>query len=76
MPAFLARAERLRTRCDTELARLGWPLTELEQSLLVPIYHAFRVDMALWAVHEGQRSGEYYLTHIERQLERTAVPCP
>ena len=59
-----------------ELARHGWPLTELEQSLLVPIYHAFRVDMALWAVHEGRHSGDYNLTHIERQLERTAVPCP
>ncbi len=56
-----------------ELGRQGWPLTELEEAVIAPIYHAFRVDMAVWHAHEGLRAGRYDLSTIERQLERTGV---
>jgi Ser/Thr protein kinase RdoA (MazF antagonist) len=56
-----------------ELARQGWPLSELEEAVIEPIYRAFRVDMAAWQAHEGLRAGRYELSMIERQLERTGV---
>ncbi len=56
-----------------ELARQGWPLSELEEALIEPIYRAFRVDMAAWQAHEGLRAGRFDLAMIERQLERTGV---
>jgi hypothetical protein len=56
-----------------ELAKLGWPMTELEEAVTDPVYRAFRVDMAAWQAHEGLRSGRYDLAVIERQLERTGV---
>jgi Ser/Thr protein kinase RdoA (MazF antagonist) len=56
-----------------ELARRGWPLSELEEAVIEPIYRAFRVDMAAWQAHAGLRASRYDLTVIERQLERTGV---
>jgi Ser/Thr protein kinase RdoA (MazF antagonist) len=56
-----------------ELARRGWPLSELEEAVIEPIYRAFRVDMAAWQAHDGLRAGRFDLAMIERQLERTGV---
>jgi Ser/Thr protein kinase RdoA (MazF antagonist) len=56
-----------------ELASRGWRLSELEEAMIEPIYHAFRVDMAAWRVREGLRAGRYDLAVIERQLARTGV---
>lgn len=59
-----------------EVAELGWPLDELEEASIDPIYRRFRVSMAAWAVHDGGRHGEFDLDLIESQLERTGVPAP
>lgn len=58
---------------SAELARHHWPLSDLEEELMDPIYRAFRVDMAAWQAHDGLRTGRYNLPMIERQLERTGV---
>jgi Ser/Thr protein kinase RdoA (MazF antagonist) len=59
-----------------ELARLGWPLTELEEAALGPVYRAFRVDMIAWQVRQGAETGDYDLAMIERQLARTGTAQP
>jgi Ser/Thr protein kinase RdoA (MazF antagonist) len=56
-----------------EPASLGWPLTELEEAAMEPMQRAFRVDMAVWAIDHGFRTGTFDLAWIERQLERTGV---
>jgi len=59
-----------------ELARLGWPLSELEEAALGPVYRAFRLDMTAWQLKHGAETGEYDLAMIERQLARTGTPPP
>ena len=59
-----------------ELTRNGWPLSELEEAALGPVYRAFRVDMAAWQMDHGRRTGRYDLAMIERQLSRTRTPPP
>jgi Ser/Thr protein kinase RdoA (MazF antagonist) len=59
-----------------ELATLGWPLSQLEEAAIEPVYRAFRVDMAAWAMEVGQRTGDYDLAMIERQLSRTGTTLP
>ena len=59
-----------------ELARLGWPLTDLEQAAIHPVYLSFRVGMAAWPMEAGRRTGNYDLAAIERQLCRTDTPPP
>lgn len=59
-----------------EMARLGWPLTELELAAIEPVHCAFRVDMAIWEIHAGGRTGVYNVPMIERQLARTGTPPP
>jgi homoserine kinase type II len=59
-----------------ELARGGWPLTELEEVAITPVYRAFRLDMTAWRLNDGLRTGEYDLPAIERQLGRTGTPPP
>jgi Ser/Thr protein kinase RdoA (MazF antagonist) len=51
-----------------ELAALGWPLSELEEAAIGPVYRAFRVDMAVWLMETGRVSGTWNLAGIERQL--------
>ncbi|MBV9450872.1 MAG: phosphotransferase [Streptosporangiaceae bacterium] len=58
------------------LANHGWPLTELEEAAIVPVYRAFRVDMAAWSMEQGRITGDYDLAMIERQLSRTGTPQP
>jgi Ser/Thr protein kinase RdoA (MazF antagonist) len=60
----------------SELARSGWPLSALEEAAIMPIYHAFRLDMAASEIDDGLETGEYNLTVIERQLSRTGTPPP
>lgn len=59
-----------------ELARGGWPLSELEEAALGPVNSAFRVDMAAWQMDHGRRTGRYDLAMIERQLARTGTAPP
>ena len=59
-----------------ESARLGWPLTDLEEACIVPIRSAFRVDMVAWQLHHGERVGFYDTAMIETQLSKTATPRP
>jgi Ser/Thr protein kinase RdoA (MazF antagonist) len=57
----------------TELARLSWPLSDLEEAAIDPVYRAFRVDMAAWPAEQLLRGGEANLAVIERQLARTGT---
>lgn len=59
-----------------ESARLGWPLSDLEEACIEPIRSAFRVDMVAWALDHGARVGEYDLPMIESQLSKTSTPRP
>jgi Ser/Thr protein kinase RdoA (MazF antagonist) len=59
-----------------ELARRGWPLSDLEEAAIEPVYHAFRVDMTAWQLNDGLRTGRYDLAAIERHLSRTGTPPP
>jgi homoserine kinase type II len=59
-----------------ELAARGWPLSDLEEAAIGPVYHAFRVDMAAWEIEQGRRTGRFDLAMIERQLARTGTPPP
>lgn len=59
-----------------ELAARGWPLSELEEAAIGPVYRAFRVDMAAAAMEHGRVTGRYNLAVIERQLSRTGSAAP
>jgi len=59
-----------------ELARLGWPLSDLEEAAIRPLYHAFRLDQTAWLLTAGLRTGDYDLAAIERQLARTGTSPP
>lgn len=54
----------------------GWPFTALEHAALRPVYRAFRVDMAAWAMRGGLVTGSYDLAMIERQLARAGAAPP
>jgi Ser/Thr protein kinase RdoA (MazF antagonist) len=70
------RAPEAITAYRGELARNGWPLSELEEAALGPVNHAFRVDMTAWQMDHGRRTGGYDLAMIERQLSRTGTAPP
>jgi Ser/Thr protein kinase RdoA (MazF antagonist) len=75
----IARAYRAPELVDAyraELAACGWPLSELEEAALTPVYHAFRVGMAAAEMEDGLITGDYDLAMIERQLTRTATAAP
>jgi Ser/Thr protein kinase RdoA (MazF antagonist) len=59
-----------------ELARSGWPLSELEEAAVGPINRSFRVDVAAWEMDHGRRTGDYDVAMIERQLARTGTAPP
>jgi Ser/Thr protein kinase RdoA (MazF antagonist) len=72
----IARAYRAPEMIDAyraELAACGWPLSELEEAAVTPVYHAFRVGMAAAEMEDGLVTGVYDLAMIERQLSRTAT---
>jgi hypothetical protein len=70
------RAPQLAIAYGAELARLGWPLTRLEEAAMSSVYQAFRLGMAAWPMARGLASGDYYFALIELQLSRTGVPSP
>ncbi len=75
----IARTYRAPVMVDAyrdELRRLGWPLSELEEAALIPLQHAFRVDMTAPFIDSGIRSGNWDLAMIRRQLERSGTPAP
>jgi Ser/Thr protein kinase RdoA (MazF antagonist) len=75
----IARAYRAPEMLDAyraELAARGWPLSELEEAALTPVYRAFRVGMAAAEMEDGLVTGVYDLAMIERQLARTATAAP
>ncbi|HEY6792745.1 MAG TPA: phosphotransferase [Trebonia sp.] len=59
-----------------ELAAGGWPLSELEEAAMAPVYRAFRVGMAAAEMADGRITGSYDLAMIERQLSRTGTAAP
>jgi homoserine kinase type II len=56
-----------------ELASSHWPLSELEEAAIAPVYWAFRVDMVAWQLALGRRQGFYDVATIEGQLVRTGT---
>ncbi|HEY5397462.1 MAG TPA: phosphotransferase [Trebonia sp.] len=70
------RAPEMTAAYRAELAARGWPLSELEEAALTPVYHAFRVGMAAAEMEDGLVTGDYDLAMIERQLSRTATAAP
>lgn len=75
----IARTYRAPETADAyrgELARGGWPLSELEESAIRPVYYAFRLDMAASEIGDGLRTGDYDLSAIERHLARSGTPPP
>jgi homoserine kinase type II len=70
------RSPRVTDAYRAELAAGGWPLSELEEAAVGPVYRAFRVDMAAWRIEAGLAAGRYDLAAIERQLARTGTPPP
>ncbi|MGP8000719.1 MAG: phosphotransferase enzyme family protein [Streptosporangiaceae bacterium] len=68
------RAPGLIAGYRAEAARGGWPLTELEEAAIGPVYRAFRVSMAAGQMSQGLRDGRYDLARIEHQLVRAALP--
>jgi homoserine kinase type II len=75
----IARAYRAPEMLDAyraELTARGWPLSELEEAAVTPVYHAFRVGMAAAEMEDGLVTREYDLAMIERQLSRTGTAAP
>jgi homoserine kinase type II len=75
----IARTYRAPQAADAyraELAAGGWPLSELEEAAMVPVYRAFRVGMTVAEMEDGRVTGRYDLAMIERQLSRTGTAAP
>jgi len=70
------RAPAMSEAYRSELARNGWPLSDLEEAAIQPLYHSFRLDQIVWPLTHGLRTGEYDLAAIERQLARTGTSPP
>jgi Ser/Thr protein kinase RdoA (MazF antagonist) len=70
------RAPEMIDAYRAELAACGWPLSELEEAAIGPVYRAFRVGMAAAEMEDGRIAGHYDLAMIERQLARTATAAP
>jgi Ser/Thr protein kinase RdoA (MazF antagonist) len=75
----IARTYRAPETADAyrgELARSDWPLSELEEAAIRPVYRAFRLGLAASEIDDGRQTGQYSLTAIERHLARTGTPPP
>jgi Ser/Thr protein kinase RdoA (MazF antagonist) len=70
------RAPEMLDAYRAELAACGWPLNELEEAAIGPVYRAFRVGMVAAEMEDGLIAGNYDLAMIERQLSRTATAAP
>jgi Ser/Thr protein kinase RdoA (MazF antagonist) len=75
----IARTHRAPEAVDgyrAELARCGWPLSDLEEAAIGPVYRAFRLGMAACEIQDGRETGNYDVPMIERQLSMTGAPGP
>jgi Ser/Thr protein kinase RdoA (MazF antagonist) len=75
----IARTYRAPEAADgyrAELARRGWPLSDLEEAAIGPVYRAFRLGMAACEIQDGRETGNYAVPMIERQLSMTGAPRP
>ena len=63
----------LRAGYVDELRRHGWPLSDLEQAAIVPVYRGFRLTVVAWQLDAGMRTGSFDTATIESQLARTGV---
>jgi Ser/Thr protein kinase RdoA (MazF antagonist) len=70
------RAPQVIDAYRAELATGGWPLSELEEAAMGPVYRAFRGAMAAAEMEDGRITGSYDLAMIERQLSRTGTVLP
>jgi Ser/Thr protein kinase RdoA (MazF antagonist) len=70
------RAPEMAGAYRAELAACGWPLSELEEAAVAPVYRAFRVGTAAAEMDDGLVTGNYDLAMIERQLSRTGTAAP
>jgi Ser/Thr protein kinase RdoA (MazF antagonist) len=70
------RAPQATCAYRAELAASRWPLSELEEAAIAPVYRAFRVGMAAAEMADGRITGSYDLAMIERQLSRTGTAAP
>lgn len=70
------RSPEVRDGYAAELARIGWPLSELELAAIGPVDRAFRVDMVAWLLQDGVRTGRFDTNAIARQLARTGTERP
>lgn len=74
--ARVHRAPQVIDAYRAELAVGGWPLSELEEVAMAPVYRAFRVGMAAAEMENSRITGSYNLAMIERQLSRTEGSRP
>jgi hypothetical protein len=58
------------------MAAHQWPLSDLEEAAIAPVYHAFRLDQVGWLLHDSPDPGHYDLAAVERHLARTGTPPP
>jgi len=56
-----------------ELNRQGWPLSDLEEAAIRPIYRVFRLYMVAWQIDVGMRTGHFDAAMITAQLTQTGV---
>jgi Ser/Thr protein kinase RdoA (MazF antagonist) len=70
------RAPEMLDAYRAELAACGWPLSELEEAAIGPVYRAFRVGMVAAEMEDGLITGNFDLAMIERQLSRTGTAAP
>jgi Ser/Thr protein kinase RdoA (MazF antagonist) len=70
------RAPEMLDAYRAELAACGWPLSELEEAAIGPVYRAFRVGMVAAELEDGLITGNYDLAMIDRQLSRTGTAAP
>src|SRR6202012_1664625 len=65
------RAPEMLEAYRAELAACGWPLSELEEAAIGPVYRAFRVGMVASEMAVGLRTGKFDLARVRRQRSRT-----
>ena len=56
-----------------ELNRHDWPLSDIEEVAILPIYRAFRLYMVAWQLDVGLRTGRFDIESITTQLTQTGL---
>ncbi len=67
------REPEVRAGYVEELNRQGWPLSDLEEAAILPIYRAFRLYMTAWQLDVGTRTGHFDAKLITAQLTQTGI---